>query len=50
VQKIAPLLDDPGLRRETGLAGRRRFEEEFMWEDVIKRYWRPLLAHTVSAQ
>jgi hypothetical protein len=26
-----------------GLAGRKRFEEDFMWDDVIKRYWRPLL-------
>jgi glycosyltransferase involved in cell wall biosynthesis len=41
--KIARLLDDPGLRREMGLAGRRRFEADFMWPDVIERYWRPLL-------
>ena len=46
-EKIARLLDDPGLRREMGLAGRRRFEEEFMWLDVIKRYWRPLLSERV---
>jgi hypothetical protein len=26
-----------------GLAGRKRFEKDFMWPDVIKRYWRPLL-------
>ena len=31
-----------GLRGEMGLAGRRRFEDEFRWDDVIKRYWRPL--------
>jgi glycosyltransferase involved in cell wall biosynthesis len=42
-EKIARLLDDPGLRREMGLAGRRRFEEDFTWETVIERYWRPLL-------
>jgi glycosyltransferase involved in cell wall biosynthesis len=42
-EKMGRLLDDPALRREMGVAGRRRFEEEFMWPDVIKRYWRPLL-------
>ena len=46
-EKLGRLLDDPGLRREMGLAGRRRFEEEFIWEDVIARYWRPLLADPV---
>jgi glycosyltransferase involved in cell wall biosynthesis len=47
-EKIARLLDDPALRREMGLAGRRRFEEDFTWEDVIERYWRPLLSQRVS--
>ena len=46
-EKITRLLDDPGLRREMGLAGRRRFEEDFRWPDVIKRYWRPLLSERV---
>ena len=46
-EKLGRLLDDPGLRREMGLAGRRRFEEDFTWEDVIARYWRPLLADPV---
>ncbi len=41
--KIARLVDDPELRREMGLAGRRRFEANFTWETVIARYWRPLL-------
>jgi len=41
--KIARLLDDPDLRHEMGLAGRRRFEADFTWETVIERYWRPLL-------
>ena len=40
-QKIARLLDDPALRRQMGLAGRKRFEEDFTWETVIERYWRP---------
>jgi len=43
-RQIARLLDDPPLRRRMGLAGRQRFEEEFMWENVIERHYRPLLA------
>ena len=42
-RQIARLLDDPDLRRRMGQAGRKRFEEEFTWETVIERYWRPLL-------
>jgi glycosyltransferase involved in cell wall biosynthesis len=43
-RQIARLLDDPALRRRMGPAGRKRFEEDFVWEDVIERYFRPLLA------
>jgi glycosyltransferase involved in cell wall biosynthesis len=43
-RQIGRLLDDPALRRQMGIAGRRRFEEDFTWEKVIERYWRPLLA------
>ena len=49
-EKIGRLLDEPELRMEMGLAGRRRFEEDFMWPDVIKRYWRPLLPRRVTAR
>ncbi len=45
--KIGKLLDDPDLRRQMGLAGRKRFEEDFTWEAVIDRYWRPLLVERV---
>ena len=48
-RQIARLLDDPPLRRQMGLAGRRRFEQEFTWEAVIERYWRPLLVPRVRA-
>jgi len=41
--KIARLLDDPELRARMGLAGRKRFEEDFLWETVIERYFRRLL-------
>jgi len=47
-RKIARLLDDPALRRQMGLAGRRRFEDEFTWQTVIERYYRPLLARRVT--
>ena len=30
-----------------GLAGRKRFEEDFTWETVIERHWRPLLSARV---
>jgi glycosyltransferase involved in cell wall biosynthesis len=43
-KKLAILLDDPALRERMGLAGRRRFEEDFPWETVIERHYRPLLA------
>ena len=42
-RQIARLLDDPALRQRMGQAGRRRFEEEFTWESVIEKYYRPLL-------
>jgi glycosyltransferase involved in cell wall biosynthesis len=46
-RKIATLLDDSALRRRMGLAGRKRFEDDFTWEGVIERYWRPLLRRPV---
>jgi glycosyltransferase involved in cell wall biosynthesis len=41
-RKLGVLLDDADLRRRMGLAGRRRFEEEFTWDVVIERHYRPL--------
>jgi glycosyltransferase involved in cell wall biosynthesis len=46
-EKIRRLLDQPGLRRWMGHAGRARFEAEFTWPYVIDRYWRPLLGDPV---
>jgi glycosyltransferase involved in cell wall biosynthesis len=43
-RKITLLLDDSDLRRRMGLAGRKRFDEDFRWEDVIERNFRPLLS------
>jgi glycosyltransferase involved in cell wall biosynthesis len=47
-RQLEVLLDDPGLRERMGLAGRRRFEQEFAWDVVIDRYYRPLLASVVK--
>jgi glycosyltransferase involved in cell wall biosynthesis len=35
---MALLAGDPGLRREMGLAGRRRVERLFSWEGVVARH------------
>jgi glycosyltransferase involved in cell wall biosynthesis len=45
-RKLAVLLDDADLRRRMGLAGRRRFEEDFAWDVVIDKHYRPLLVKT----
>jgi glycosyltransferase involved in cell wall biosynthesis len=42
-RKLEMLLDDAELRRRLGLDGRRRFEEQFTWEGVIERHYRPLI-------
>ena len=47
--KIEILLDDPQLRQRMGAAGRRRFEEEFTWDVVIERHYRPLLEKRAAA-
>ena len=41
--KLEKLLDDAALRTRMGSEGRRRFEEEFTWERVIEKHYRPLL-------
>jgi glycosyltransferase involved in cell wall biosynthesis len=41
-RQLALLLDDADLRRRMGLAGRKRFEEEFSWDVVIDKHYRPL--------
>jgi glycosyltransferase involved in cell wall biosynthesis len=42
-KKIELLLDDPELRERFGQAGRKRFEDEFTWDHIIERHYRPLL-------
>jgi glycosyltransferase involved in cell wall biosynthesis len=41
-RKLAMLLDDAEMRKRMGLAGRKRFEEEFTWDTVIEKHYRPL--------
>ena len=49
-RQIARLLDNPPLRRRMGLEGRRRYEDEFRWETVIDRHYRPLLSRRRTAK
>jgi glycosyltransferase involved in cell wall biosynthesis len=42
-RKVEALLDDRDLRKRMGLAGRRRFEEDYSWDVIIERHYRPLL-------
>jgi glycosyltransferase involved in cell wall biosynthesis len=46
-RKLEILLNDADLRQRMGLAGRRRFEQDFTWDVVIDRYYRPLLQKKV---
>jgi len=43
-RKTATLLDDAGLRQHLGAAGRRRFEEDFTWDVIVERHYKPLLS------
>jgi glycosyltransferase involved in cell wall biosynthesis len=47
-RQINRLLDDQPLRRRMGLAGRKRFEEDFVWATVIDRFFRPLLGSATA--
>lgn len=46
-EKLDQLLDDPDLCRQLGDAGRRRFEEEYTWDAILARHYRPLLGTPV---
>jgi glycosyltransferase involved in cell wall biosynthesis len=41
--RLAQLLDDPGLRRRMGTAGRRLVETEYNWTAIAERHYPPLL-------
>lgn len=42
------LLDDAGLRRQMGDAGRRRVEDVYDWKQVIQRHYPPLLEEVLQ--
>jgi glycosyltransferase involved in cell wall biosynthesis len=46
-QKLARLLDDACLRERLGTTGRKRFEEEYTWDQILKRHYRPLLGEPI---
>jgi hypothetical protein len=41
--KLEVLFNDPDLRERMGLAGRKRFEQEYAWDVIVERHYRPLL-------
>lgn len=45
---VEVLLDNAWLRKAMGRAGRRRFEQDFTWDVVIDRHYRPLLAASAA--
>jgi glycosyltransferase involved in cell wall biosynthesis len=45
-RKLDVLLDDAELREHLGLAGRRRFEANFIWEVILERCYRPVLCRS----
>ena len=49
-RQIGRLLDDQPLRRQMGLAGRKRFEEGFIWGNVIERHFRSLLGSPTAVR
>lgn len=42
-RQLGLLLDNRELRQQMGQAGRKRFEEYFTWETIIRRHYLPLL-------
>jgi glycosyltransferase involved in cell wall biosynthesis/predicted O-methyltransferase YrrM len=42
-RKIEALLDDPAARARMGRAGRERFENDYSWDVIVERHYRPLL-------
>jgi len=46
--RLETLLDDPERARAMGVAGRRRFDEHFTWESIIRRHYLPILGTPVS--
>lgn len=49
-ERIEWLLDHPEERAAMGLAGRKRFEERYTWERVIREEYEPLLGAPVTPE
>lgn len=47
-QCLARLLDDAGLRRRMGDAGRKRVEENYAWDKVIETHYPPMLEEAMA--
>lgn len=48
MQKLKRLLDNPGLCRRLGEAGRAHFEEHYTWDAIIGRHYLPLFGPPVQ--
>ena len=48
--KLHRLLDEPVLREQLGVNGRRRFEMEYTWEAILARHYRPLLGEPIRTE
>jgi glycosyltransferase involved in cell wall biosynthesis len=44
-EQLARLLDDPGLRRRMGDAGKRLVKEKYTWPVIVQRHYTPILEH-----
>ena len=47
-KKIETLFDDAEFRDMLGFRGRKRFEEEFSWDVIIERHYKPLLSRRLT--
>lgn len=46
-ERIECLIDDSELAQRMGSEGRRRFEQEFLWEGIIQRHYEPVIGQPV---
>lgn len=49
-EQIVRLLDDSKLRHRLGVAARERFEQEFTWQSILDRHYRPLMPKSTQIE
>ncbi|MBR9800812.1 glycosyltransferase family 4 protein, partial [bacterium] len=50
ITQIKRLLDDHQLRDQMGRNGRTYFETEFLWDDIIKKKYVPVLGSPIVSE